>query len=314
MCGLLARSGVEILELTGADRHRFLNGQVTCEIKGLEAGSGTYGFFTDIKGRVQSDVTVLALDDRLWLELPRGRVAAIAEHLEKYLLADQVAVVSGVDAVGLMVAGPGAAALLEGLDWPVPTEPWGHQTFTMEGTPVRVVAQGNLGVEGYTLWVPQAGKEAVTTALGQAGLKALDPAALDAWRIVAGIARFGEDFGPENFPQETGLTDAVSYTKGCYLGQEVVARLHYRGQVSRQLRRLRGEGGAVMEKGAELLFEGRPVGTISSVAGPPFLDPALALAIVQRRAFEPETQLALAATGGTVVVLPLSESKSSTDS
>jgi folate-binding protein YgfZ len=129
---------------------------------------------------------------------------------------------------------------------------------------------------------------------------------LDALRIDAGIPWFGRDFGPDNFPQETGLEEqAVSYTKGCYLGQEVVARLHYRGQVSRQLRRLRLESvpEAHAVPGTELLFEGRPAGVLTSVAGPPWLGELVGLSILQRRAFEPGTRLEVVG-GGEAVVAP----------
>ena len=290
-CGVLERTSLRLLEIRGEDRQRFLNGQVTCEVKGLEPGKTIPGFFTNIKGRIQADVTVLALDDRLWLELPAGRVDAIREHLEKYILADRVEIQRRQEEA-ITLLGTKAGALLPDL-----------ARQGVHAVPAEELSDLGGGVAVYTLWTPQAARESVLKALADAGATSLEPAAFDALRVAAGVPLFGRDFGPDNFPQETGREAAISYTKGCYLGQEVVARLHYRGQVSRQLRRLQVEPGAGgVEEGAELLFEGRPAGTLTSLAGPPYLEQTLALAIVQRRAFDPGTRLEVAG-GGSAVIL-----------
>jgi aminomethyltransferase len=302
--GFVARSAVAVLELSGADRHRFLNGQLTCEVAGLETGQGIYGFFTDIKGRVQGDATVLALEDRLWLEVPAERLAALAAHLGKYILADRVEVTPREDLATVTVAGAGPLEALEREAGTLPAGFWSHREATVGGVPVHVVRAGQLGVEGVALWCDAAARGTVEKALEGIGVPPLALEALEAARIAAGIPRFGVDFGPENFPQETGVEAAISYTKGCYLGQEVVARLHYRGQVSRQLRRLEGDGEGPLEAGQEVLYEGRSAGTVTSAAGPPQRATPIALAMVQRRAFEPGTRLQVSG-GGSAVVLPV---------
>jgi folate-binding protein YgfZ len=134
-------------------------------------------------------------------------------------------------------------------------------------------------------------------------------AALEARRVELGVPRFGRDFGPEHFPQETGLGEqAVSYTKGCYLGQEVIARIHYRGQANRLLRGLRLPPGTTVDAvadGAELRYEGRPVGTLSSAVRSPALGAPVALAIVHRRGAEPGTRVEVEGGGAAeVVALP----------
>ena len=116
--------------------------------------------------------------------------------------------------------------------------------------------------------------------------------ALEILRVEAGIPRFGRDFGPDNFPQETGADEAVSYTKGCYLGQEVVARIHYRGGVQKTLRGLVFEGTAPAP-GTPLLFEGREVGTVTTVVESIALGRPAGLAILHRRGAEPGTRLDL---------------------
>src|SRR6202158_1318419 len=117
-CGLATRyaaDGADTMEMLGPDRHRFLNAYVTCEVKGLAAGQGTYGFFTSAQGRILADVVVIAHADRFWLELPPGRQEAIAEHLRKYLIADRVEMRSLGEVLPLTLAGPGAAPALTAL-------------------------------------------------------------------------------------------------------------------------------------------------------------------------------------------------------
>ncbi|MDY7095290.1 MAG: glycine cleavage T C-terminal barrel domain-containing protein [Acidobacteriota bacterium] len=295
-CGLVDRSWADLLEITGEDRLRFVGGQVTCEIQSLTEGSGSYGFFTSPKGRIEADVIALALEDRLWLELPPERAEAIAERLNKYIIADRVEV-QRLDGWALWtLAGPKAAAVLDQVtdsEAPAPEELWSHQAMTLAGTEARVVRHGHLGLQAFTLWIPVSAAVTVGEALIEAGAAPIGVDALDAHRIAAGEPRFGADFGPDNFPQETGLDDAVSYTKGCYLGQEVVARLHYRGQVSRQMRSVVLDMDEPPAVGTELLFEGRPAGTLSSVAVSPELGKAVGLSILQRRAFAPGTRLEL---------------------
>lgn len=295
---LIDRSWVDHLELAGEDRRRFLNGQVTCDVKELATGHGTYGFFTSAKGRVEADVVVLAGDDRLLLELPRGLAPSIAERLRKYVIVDRVEVHAAPPTVSLALAGPGAAEGLETLlgAGALPDTPWGHHPVTIAGLPVRLVRHPRLGVEAFVLELAAADSDTVAETL-LASIPDLRPAgyqALATIRVEAGIPWFGHDFGPDNFPQETGIDEAVSYTKGCYLGQEVVARLHYRGQVSRQLRGLVVKGNVVPAAETEVLYEDRPAGTVTSSATSPELGRPVALALIQRRAFEPGTRVELA--------------------
>lgn len=285
------------LELTGADRMRFLHGLITCDVKGLAPGQGSYGFVTSHQGKILADVVVLAHGDRLWLELPPGRGGEIAAHLQKYVLADRVEVLSLADMVPLTLAGPGAAALLRellgGAAGELPEQPWAHARAMVQGTEVCLLRRGRLGADAWTLWVSASiAQPFAEDLLALPDGKRPRPAgltALEALRVERGIPRFGVDFGPDNFPQETGADDAVSYTKGCYLGQEVVARIHYRGGVQKALRGLLFEGAA--SRGSRLSLEGKEVGTVGSVVASPALGRSAGLAILHRRGFEPGTVL-----------------------
>jgi folate-binding protein YgfZ len=337
-CGLANRyaaDGVDTMEMLGPDRHRFLNAYVTCEVKGLVAGQGTYGFFTSAQGRILADVVVIAHADRFWLELPPGRQETIAEHLRKYLIADRVEMRPLGEVLPLTLAGPGAApalAALAGLTGSagsaetdpgleLPQEPWGHARAMVGGTEVTVQRTERLGVPALTLWVPAARLEPLRELLltargGHGGAGRLRPVpvgreALEVVRTEAGLPRFGQDFGPQNFPQETGVADAVSFTKGCYLGQEVVARIHYRGGVQKALCGLVCDGPAVPAPGTALLFEGREAGTVGTAVHSLALDRPIGLAILHRRASTPGSRLELAGGGSAEVrALPLVDPKS----
>lgn len=293
---LVERPAAGRLRLAGADRLRFLNGLVTCEVKGLAEGEGVYGFVTSLQGRILADVVVLAVADELWLEVPAGEEeAAVATHLGKYLIADRVEIAS-LDAEVVTLAGPGVATLLEASlgRGSLPSEPWSHRPAALAGAPGRVVRRGIAPVETFDLWLQPGAGSAVHAHLQAEGAVPAGAEAWDVLRVERGIPAFGRDFGPDNFPQETGLGEqAVSYDKGCYLGQEIVARIHYRGGVNKSLRGLRFPGlDTPPPTGTELLAEGRPAGTVGTSALSPDHGP-IALAILHNRANAPGTILDL---------------------
>ncbi|MBV8200079.1 MAG: folate-binding protein YgfZ [Acidobacteria bacterium] len=319
-CGLAVRSGSDRLEVLGDDRQRFLNAYVTCQVKGLAAGQGAYGFFTSAQGRILADVVALEHGDRLWLELPAGQQAAVADHLRKYLIADRVEIRPLGDLVPLLLAGPGTPEILAGPQGiapglALPDAPWSHVRAMVAGIEVTVQRQERLGVPALALWVSSSLAEPLREELlawsgesGDAGgtVRPVGPEAFEVVRIEAGIPRFGQDFGPQNFPQETGAEEAVSYTKGCYLGQEVVARIHYRGGVQKALCGLVFDGTAVPAAGTALLYEGREAGTLGTAVHSLALDRPAGLAILHRRAASPGSRLDLAAgSAAEVRALPL---------
>ncbi len=309
-CGLVDRWWADRLEMLGEDRVRFLNGLVTCDVAGLESGEGTYGFFTDVKGRILADVTVLALADRLRLELPIGRGGEIRGHLEKYVIVDRVEVRDPGAAVTLSLVGSEAGELLTGepID-ALPEVAYGHAQARVSGAEVRLVRRPDLGVPVWNLEVPAAAAAPLFESLlggrpSGRGLRPVGHRAFERLRVEAGRPLFGRDFGGDNFPQETGLEDeAVSYTKGCYLGQEVVARIHYRGGVNRHLRGLvfEGEAPAAALVGRPVLSQGREAGVVTSVADS--AGGALGLAILHKRA-EPGGAVEIGGGTAEVVALP----------
>ncbi len=313
-CGLIHRSWTSGLEMLGEDRDRFLGGYVTCEVKGLAPGTGVYGFVTSVKGRVLADPVVLALDDRLWLELPPDRAQEISQHLGKYAIFDRVEIQPLEAMSAFSLIGPHAAEAL-GAAVEVPEAVWSHRPAEVAGAEVRVVREpafelGGREIPAWTIWVPTAAAAACFERLATSGAGGLVPIghrAFDSLRVEAGRPLYGLDFGSDNFPQETGLEgQAVSYEKGCYLGQEVVARIHYRGGVNRHLRGLIFDRDAADPVGRAVLAGGREAGTVTSAAT--LTDGArIGLAILHQRA-EPGTEVEVTG-GGTarVVDLPFQE-------
>lgn len=299
-CGLADRSSMDRLEILGADRLRFLNAYVTCDVKALAPGEGAHGFLTSPQGRILSDLVALAHEDRLWLQLPPGQGEAVARHLQKYVLADRVEIRPLEDMLAVTLIGPRAAAALGGAGLP-PEGLWRHVRARVHGTEVALQRAGRLGAEAYALWVSAsiAGLLAERL-LAEPGVKAVGCEALEVLRTEAGIPRFGQDFGPENFPQETGAEEAVSYTKGCYLGQEVVARIHYRGGVQKTLRGLVFDRPAPAP-GTALLHDGREAGKATTVVNSPALGGPAGLAILHRRAAAPGTRLEIEGGGAAEV-------------
>ena len=300
---LVDRSFVGRLELLGADRHRFLNGLVTCDVKGLSPGRGAYGFFPGVQGKILADALVLALPDRLWLELPPGHGKAIADHLGKYLIADRVEVVPLADMLPLSLVGPGAEAVLAA-HAELPAGRFDHLRAMVLGVEVCLVRGPVAGRPGFTLWA----SASVAGSLAQEllALPGVLPAGFDALeraRVEAGWPAFGADFGPDHFPQESGLEElAVSYTKGCYLGQEVIARIHYRGKANRAARRLLFEGDEPPPRGSRLLANGEEVGVLgSAAAAPEGSSQALGIAVIHRKANEPGTRLEVEGDGSAQV-------------
>ncbi len=282
------------LELRGEDRVRFLGGLVTCDVASLEPGSGAYGFFTSPQGRILSDVVVLALEDRLWLEIPAGLHGEISEHLEKYIVADRVEVHGLADLVLMRLLYPEGSAPDFGRG--LGDAPFAHARVLCGATEIHAARTPLWGAGAVTLWLSSGVAEPTLDELVVAAdAERADPDRADLQRITAGIPRFGVDFDASNLPQETRLDGAVSYEKGCYLGQEIVARLHYRGQPAREIRRLSGKG-EPPAPGAPLELAGAPVGTVTSAVPSP--RGWVGLAMVARKGLE-ATELEL---GGAVRV------------
>ena len=277
------------LELKGPDRERFFGGMVSAAVEGLEPGRGAFGFITDVRGRILASATVLSLEDRLWLEIPKGRGRTVIEHLEKYIVTDQVEILPLGDMASVRVAGPKSADVLADLGASAAAkldEPWSHAQVEILDYQARLVREGHSPVPAFSLWQSSAIAPLVAEDLAEAGIPQAGIEATEALRIEHGHPLWGVDYDDSNLPQETGIDDAVDYEKGCYLGQEIVARIHYRGQPARRMCRLVFEPGYTPAAGAAVEFDGRAAGTVTSASPSPHNETGIGLALLPRRAVE----------------------------
>ena len=279
---LCDRSYTTRLEIRGADRLRFLNGLVTCAVAELQPGAGAYGYLTSAKGRVLSDFVLLVLEDRLWLELPPGRGPEIREHLGRYIVADDVTLQPLPDLLPLTVLGPQALSRLRELGVRAPERSWGCWRAELFDCQLQLARSERLGAPAVTIWVSEGISAPVADDLVGAGFAPVGWSACEAARIERGLPLWGVDYSDANLPQELVAEEAISYDKGCYIGQEVVARLHYRGQPARLLRQLEVSPGLELPVGARLLHDAREVGTVTSSTAAHAERPGYGLALIKR--------------------------------
>jgi glycine cleavage system T protein len=302
-CGLLDAGFRGLLRLTGSDRTTFLQGMVSNDVAKLQAGQGTYAALLTQQGKVVSDLRIYVLADEMWLDVPAARTVAVRETLEKYIIADDVEFAADDAWAPLVtVEGPQAARTVlsvtgeavEGLN------AYAHREATFDGTGVRVVAASHAGETGYVLFgSPDAGAR-LWEHCRAAGAEPIGMEALDVLRVEAGIPWYGRDIDESTLISEAGLDAAVSYKKGCYLGQEVVERVAARGQVHRKLVGLQCDGRRLPAAGTKLRREDNEVGWITSAVWSPARASAIALGYVRREWWDVGTELQVILPEGSV--------------
>ena len=307
--------------LVGADRARYLHGQVTNDIKKLRPGEGCYSAVTTSKGKMESDLNIFCLPDELLLDFEPGLTSKISARLEKFIVADDVQIVDVAPHYGLLnVQGPKAGAVVRAIDLftELPAQPFASLKISdgMLGE-IYLANHSRLDLtraQGFDLFVPTASLGAVADKLIAAaksvGGGAVGWTAWETVRIEAGIPRFGADMDETNIPLECGIESrAIVYNKGCYIGQEVINRIHSIGHVNRELRglRLADDLPSLPARGDRLFHDGKEIGLVTSAAKSPEFG-NIALGYVRREANQPGTELTLSTTAGksaaNIVALP----------
>jgi folate-binding protein YgfZ len=299
--GLVDVSFRGLIELTGGDRLRWLNGQITNDVKELKAGEGKLAAVLDVKGHILADVAVYGLPDSLWIDVQRDRAQPVRDTFDRYIIADDVvAENAGGRHAHLMLVGREARALMSEMVGPGVADlaPWHHAEAWLGSLQLRIIASRWLAMPGYDVIVPADGADRAWEALmylGQSrGLLPVGMAALDLLRVEAGWPWFGVDFDGSNLLMESLTRDHVSFTKGCYIGQEVVIRVEHQGHVNKKLCGLLVSGERVPTGGAAILSGDRKVGTVTSAVRSPALNRAIALGTVRREVWDPGTRLRIA--------------------
>jgi tRNA-modifying protein YgfZ len=281
-CGLVERPDRGLLIVSGPDAADYLQGQLTNDTEAIGPGEWIYAALLDRKGHMQADMRVLRPGDGpdLWLDLEPEGLEAAGRHLGTYKIGREVDVAdAGDEYVLFSLIGPRATEIARAAE--------------------AVTLRTDQGVD---LIVPAAERDGIHAALLDAGAVEVSFEAAEILRIESGRPRFGAEMGTETMPAEAGIVEqAVSFTKGCYIGQETVARLHYKGKPNRHLRGLRFSGPA--RPGDSIVLDEKEVGTVGSAALSPAFG-SIGLAILRREA-EPGATVAAGEDGVTAEVVAL---------
>ncbi|MGD1090180.1 MAG: aminomethyltransferase family protein, partial [Verrucomicrobiota bacterium] len=290
--------------LVGNDRARFLHGQVTNDVKKLRAGEDCYSALTTAKGKMESDLNIFALADELLLDFEPGLTGKISQRLEKFIVADDVQIVDAAPHYGLLsVQGTKAENIIHNLNLfsEIPAKPFVSVKIPDDTLgEIYLMNHARLGTSGFDLFIPNNSLGAVMDKLIAAAKaisgRACGWMAFETARIEAGIPRFGADMDETNIPLECGIESrAVSYNKGCYIGQEVINRIHSVGHVTRELRglRLADDLKSLPQKHDKLFYAGTEVGYVTSAVKSPALNANIALGYVRREANQTGNELTL---------------------
>lgn len=317
--GLIDQSHRGKLRLKGKDRVDFLHGMTTNDIKMLTPGNGLYTTFTTDKAKMLADGRVYCFPDALWIDVEPGVTDRLQKHLDKFTLVSDVTIENMTAAFGLLsIHGPLSAEILSKLIKPesIPTQEYSTATFTMDGLPILVARNEVTGEAGFDFYIPIEQTAVVWSRMievgGPHGLKPVGLDALNSLRIEAGIPVFGIDMDESNFPMEAGLeARAISYTKGCYIGQETIARADAQGRMNRRLMGLELSGEFVPKKGQPILVlpqgsgvESKAAGTVTSAVKSPTLGRVIAMGYVRYDLAKPGSHVVIEGTPATVVSLP----------
>jgi tRNA-modifying protein YgfZ len=292
--GLVRRPALRTLAVSGADTAEFLQGQLTNDVEALAPDEGSYGALLDRKGHLQSDARVLSLgDDVFWLIAEDEGAERLARHLGTYKIGREVDL-APAELEALSIIGPAAAAAT-GIEGLAPED--AHREASVAGVDgIRAVAT-DLGID---LLVARDRAAELAAAFADAGAPEASAEAAEILRVEAGRPRLGREMTTETMPAEAGIVErAVSFTKGCYIGQETVARLHYKGRPNRHLRGLKLDRPAAA--GDEVVLDDRELGRIGTAVLSPAHGP-IALAILRREA-EPGMRVAVGAEGAEAEVI-----------
>ena len=313
---LISASGVYALtsrakiSLTASDRVRWLNGMVTSNIRDLEAGHGVYAFLLNPQGHILGDLYAYNRGESLLVDTDLSQAEKILAVFDKYIIMDDVEVANvsaTLSAIG--IAGPKSRAVLQTAGFEVPElKPLQFAESTWNQASVTLVRGDNPSVESFELWSTPGEGEKLRDALERAGAKPAGDAALDLVRIAAGIPRYGVDIRERDLPQETEQERALNFSKGCYVGQEIVERIRSRGQVRRKFTGLNVDGPLPAPR-SKIQVDGKDVGEVTSSASLPLKggEHGVALGYIRREAATPGKKVEVGGGAATVANLPFAE-------
>ncbi|GAC1430107.1 MAG: glycine cleavage T C-terminal barrel domain-containing protein [Terriglobales bacterium] len=272
-CGIYDLGWRAKIALTGGDRTRWLNGMVTNNVRDLPVGHGLYAFLLNPQGRIQGDLYAFNRSNSLLLDMDRLQVEKILAIFDHYIIMDDVEVSdqsATLTAIG--IAGPASGAILQTAGFDLPElKPLQFADVSWRGKPVTFVRSDKQTGESYELWITPENAAEVWETLVRAGAVPVGTTAFDLFEIAAGIPRYGCDIREKDLPQETEQERALNFSKGCYIGQEIVERIRSRGAVHRKFTGFAVHG-SIPTPGTRMQIEGKDVGEVTSSASLPIED------------------------------------------
>jgi folate-binding protein YgfZ len=287
-CGLFDMSWQAKLVLSGEDRVRWLNGMVTNNIRDLGWGTGVYNFLLNAQGRILGDLVAYNRGDYLLVTTERSQSAAITDSFDRYIIMDDVEIADISDKISAVgVAGPQSARVLRvaGIDVS-PLEPGQVVDLVWQDIAVTVARNTHPDLDGFEIWFAVEQAATVWDTLTAAGATPVGSDALELYRIARGVPRYGLDLSQRDLPQETEQKHALNFSKGCYIGQEIVERIRARAILHRTFTGFLVEGDPP-QSGTKVQADSKNIGEITSSARVPFPSGERTLALgYLRREFE----------------------------
>jgi tRNA-modifying protein YgfZ len=253
------------ITVRGRDRARLLHAITSNEVKKMPTGAGCYAFLLNPQGRIQADLNLFCFEDHFLIDTEPELREKVHLHIKRYIIADQVEledVTPTTACIGL--EGPGAAAILATLGAPVPAADYAHVAWD-DATIAAVTMTGQPGVR---IFAPPEKAAALVHQLEATGAMAATPEEARLVRIENGKPRYGEEIRDSSLPQETQQMHAVSFNKGCYLGQEIVERIRAQGRVNKKLTRVILEGSELPAAGTKTTVDGAEAEIMSAIMSP----------------------------------------------
>ena len=285
-----------VLEVTGPDSVEWLQGMLSNDVQDLKPGTGVPAAVLNIQGKILADVLVLRTDNGFLVMLDEPLASEVVEHLNRYLIADEVEIADlSAEFSVVSIQGPEAGARLAGVLGlaGLPAEKLSHAEVAHAGGRLRVIQASHTGEPGFDLMVPKDHLPDLAELPAARAIPWIGIRARETLRIEAGIPRYGIDMDADTLLLETCLDDAVSFTKGCYLGQETVERIHSRGHVNRKLTGLKVEGAEAPAAGDSIVDGDRALGRVTSAGASPRVGCVIALGYLHRDYLEPGTSVAI---------------------
>lgn len=308
-CGIVDLSSRAKLALTGGDRVRWLNGMITNNVRDLAQGRGVYAFLLNPQGHILADLYAYNRGDSIVVDTDQAHVEKILATFDHYIIMDDVEVTNVSDKMtAIAVAGPKAEATLREIGLELGAiEKLQFVDISWREKSVTLVRGDHAALDWYEIWGASDIVQSIREALNKAGAIELSEATVELLRVAAGMPRYGVDIRERDLPQETSQDRALNFSKGCYIGQEIVERIRSRGAVHRKFTGFEVQG-PLPVLGTKVRLNGKDVGEITSTAILPVNgERKVALGYIRREIVKPEQELLAGETRVTVASLPFND-------